>query len=69
MTQVKERHPEVVGIIDEARVRDWFDATARNTTKPWTTAVERLIDEDIEAVTAVNETVRELVVEQLGRTR
>jgi hypothetical protein len=68
LTAVKERHPEVVGTIDEARVRGWFDATARNNTKPWGTAVERLVDEDIEAVTQVNETVRELVIEQLGRT-
>jgi hypothetical protein len=67
VTQVKERHPEVVGEIDEERVRGWFDATARNNTKPWRTAVERLVDEDIEAVTPVTETVRELVIEQLGR--
>src|SRR6476661_7430784 len=53
VTQVKRRHPEVVGDIDEQRVRDWFDVADRNTTKPWTEAVEMLVDDDIEAVTQV----------------
>jgi hypothetical protein len=68
VTLVKERHPEVVGTIDEDRVRGWFDATARNNTKPWGTAVERLIDADIAAVTSVKETVKELITEQLRAT-
>ena len=65
---VKQRHPELIGNIDEARVRAWFAARARNNTKSWRTAVETLVDVDIEAVTMVAETVKELVVEQLGRT-
>lgn len=68
VTLVKERHPELIGDIDEERVRDWFAAGA-NCTEPWGTAVAQLVNEDIEAVTEVNETVRELVIEQLRRTR
>ena len=65
VTQVKERHPEVVGVIDEERVRDWFDSSARNTKEPWTEAVSTLIDEDIDAVAEVEDTIKALVIEQL----
>ena len=40
VTQVKRRHPEVVGTIDEARIRAWFAARDRNAAKSWKEAVE-----------------------------
>ncbi len=66
--QIKERHPEVVDDIDEERVREWFDADDDNRVEPWSESVDRLVDEDIEAVTGVRETVRELLIEQLDES-
>jgi len=66
--ELLERHPELIADLNEDRVREWF-ADGDNIFEPWKEATRGLLQEDIEAVDGLDDSVVELIREQLAESQ